>query len=53
MELTFTQNDNGLFEVIVKDASGKTLRKFFTLNVDKLGALEPSELEQQVKDGLI
>ena len=53
MELTYTRNDNGLYEVIVTDASGKTLRRFFTTNVDRLGALEPSELEQQVEDGLI
>ena len=53
MELTWSKQDNGLYEVVVKNAKGKTVSRFFTLNVDKLAALETEELEQQVKDGLI
>ena len=53
MELTYSKHDNGLYEVVVINAKGKTVSRFFTLNVDKLAALETDELEQQVKDGLI
>ena len=53
MELTWTKLDNRPYEVIVKNDKGKTIRKFFTLNIDKLASLETDELEQQVEDGLI
>ena len=53
MELTWSKHDNGLLWVVVKNAKGKTVSSFYTLNVDHLDALSQSELEEQVKKGFI